>query len=107
MQDNEKLEEIAMTIIANSGAARSLFFEALQNAKKSDFEAAQKKLNQADESLHSAHETHRELLKMDSKGEVENMSVLLAHAQDHLMCSSLAGDLIKELILLYKNNSRR
>jgi cellobiose PTS system EIIA component len=102
MQDNEKLEEIAMMIIANSGAARSDFFEALEEAKKYHFDAADKKLKDAEESLHTAHESHRELLKMDSKGEVESMSVLLAHAQDHLMSSTLAGDLIKEIIFLYK-----
>ena len=33
----EALEEISMLIIANSGAARSAAFEALQAAKKKDF----------------------------------------------------------------------
>lgn len=105
MQENEKLEEIAMTIIANSGAARSNFFGALENAKKADYAAVDAMLEKADENLHVAHETHRELLKMDAKGEVENMSVLLAHAQDHLMSSTLAGELIREIILLYKNKN--
>ena len=107
MQDNKKLEEIAMLIIANSGAARSSSFGALEKAKKGNYEAADKLLKEADESLHTAHESHRELLKMDSKGEVEHMNVLLAHAQDHLMSSTLASELVKEIILLYKNKTRR
>lgn len=102
MQDNEKLEEIAMMIIANSGAARSNSFGALEEAKKGNYDTADKLLKDADDYLHTAHETHRELLKMDSKGEVEKMSVLLAHAQDHLMSSTLAEELIKEIIFLYK-----
>ena len=36
----EALEEISMLIIANSGAARSAAFEALQAAKKKDFAQA-------------------------------------------------------------------
>ena len=39
----EALEEISMLIIANSGAARSAAFEALQAAKKKDFAQADRK----------------------------------------------------------------
>lgn len=102
MQMNEKLEEISMLIIANSGAARSQSFGALEEAKKGKYDSAEEMLKKADEYLHTAHESHRELLKMDSKGEVDAMSVLLAHAQDHLMSSELAEELIKEIIFLYK-----
>lgn len=102
MQDNEKLEEISMIIIANSGAARSNAFQALDEAKHGKFNEAEELLNSAEDYLQLAHESHRELLKMDSKGEVEKISVLLAHAQDHLMSSTLAKELMKELIILYK-----
>ena len=96
MEENmqEKLEEIAMMIIANSGQARSDAFAALQEAKKGNFEDAEKLLKEAEESLQTAHESHRELLKM--------VSILLCHAQDHLMGSALALDLIREMIVLYQ-----
>ena len=99
----EKLEEISMMIIANSGAARSSSFAALEEAKKGNFEEADELIKKADESLQTAHESHRELLKMDATGEVDKVGILLCHAQDHLMGSALAEDLIKEMILLYKN----
>ena len=99
----EKLEEISMMIIANSGVARSNSFAALEEAKKGNFEEADKLLKAADESLQIAHESHRELLKMDATGEVTSVSILLCHAQDHMMGSVLAEDLIKEMIVLYKN----
>lgn len=53
MEENmqEKLEEIAMMIIANSGQARSDAFAALQEAKKGNFEDAEKLLKEAEESL--------------------------------------------------------
>ena len=104
MEENmqEKLEEIAMMIIANSGQARSDAFAALQEAKKGNFEDAEKILKEAEESLQTAHESHRELLKMDASGEVTQVSILLRHAQDHLMGSALALDLIREMIVLYQ-----
>ena len=51
MEENmqEKLEEIAMMIIANSGQARSDAFAALQEAKKGNFEDAEKLLKEAEE----------------------------------------------------------
>lgn len=99
----EKLEEISMMIIANSGAARSGAFEALAAAKKGEFLEAEKLLESAGASLQIAHESHRELLKLDAIGQVDKVSILLCHAQDHLMGSALATDLIKEMIALYKD----
>lgn len=99
----EKLEEISMMIIANSGAARSSAFAALAEAKKGNFAEADELLKAADEKLQIAHESHRELLKMDASGEVDRVSILLCHAQDHLMGSALAGDLIREMICLYRD----
>lgn len=98
----EKLEDIAMMIIANSGAARSSAFGALELTKLGECDAAQDMVKEAEKCLHDAHESHRELLKMDAKGEVDKVSILLAHAQDHLMNSTLATELIKEMIVLYK-----
>ena len=94
MEENmqEKLEEIAMMIIANSGQARSDAFAALQEAKKGNFEDAEKLLKEAEESLQTAHESHRELLKMDASGEVTQVSILLCHAQDHGKCTGTGFD---------------
>ena len=99
---NEELEEIAMTIIANSGAARSAAFEALQKVKNKDFDDAEALLKSADDSFQVAHEAHRKLLQLDAKGEVTSVSILLCHAQDHLMGSALAKDLIREMVFLYQ-----
>lgn len=99
----EKLEEISMMIIANSGAARSSAFAALAEAKKGNFAEAENLMKEAQDSLQIAHESHRELLMMDAKGQVDKVGILLCHAQDHLMGSALAGDLIKEMIALYQD----
>lgn len=102
MEYSEKLEEIAMLIIANSGAARSSSFEALKEAKNGNFDEAEKLMEKVKEYADSAHKNHSELLKMDAKGEVDSIGVLISHAQDHLMSSVLAGELIDEIIYLHK-----
>lgn len=102
MDNEEKLQEIAMHIIANSGAARGCVFEAMTKAKEGNFAEAEELLKKGEEYYDGAHTAHRQLLKLDAKGEVEKMTVLLTHAQDHLMNSVLAGELLREIIELHK-----
>ena len=102
MTDNEQLLEVAMTIISASGAGRSASFEALAAAKNGDFAEADRLMTEADDCMTEAHSAHSELLKMDAKGEIPQEDILLAHAQDHFMCGSLAHDLSAEIIELYK-----
>ena len=46
-----------------------------------------------------------ELLVNEANGNKTPVDVLLVHAQDHLMTSMLAVELIKELIEIYKNKN--
>lgn len=98
----EALEEIFHVDHCYSGAARSAAFEPYRLPKRRNFAQADQLMESAEKSLQTAHEAHRKLLQMDAKGQVDSVSILLCHAQDHLMGSALAGDLIKEMILLYK-----
>ena len=99
---SEQLEEVAMGIIANAGAGRSSSFEGLKAAKEGDFSQADMKMAEAEGYLSKAHKTHLELLQMDATGQIESCSVLLAHAQDHMMCATLANELIAELVAVYR-----
>lgn len=100
---NDTNDMISMTIIANSGDARSYAFQALQEAKSGNFEEAEKLLAKSKESENIAHKAQTELLFKEANGDKQDVNVLLVHAQDHLMTSMLAAELIKEIILLYKN----
>jgi PTS system cellobiose-specific IIA component len=102
MLNNEKLEDQAMLIISNAGAARGAAFTALAEAKKGDFKAAGEKLEEAKKYSHDAHTAHSDLLLMDAEGEVPQVDLLLSHSQDHLMNAQLALELITELIELYE-----
>jgi len=99
--------EIAMTIIAYSGEARTLAFEALECAKKRDYKQAKELLEKSELSSSLAHTTQTKLLVEEASGNAIEMNVLLVHSQDHLMTSMLAIELIKEIILLHQQKADR
>ncbi len=98
-------QEIAMMLIMNSGTARSLAMEAMEAARDKDFEKAQQLMDEAEQALSEAHKTQTELIQSEAKGEKPELSILLIHAQDHLMTSILAKDMAKEIIYLHKQKA--
>ena len=96
-------EMVSFGIIANAGDARSFAFAALEEAKAGNFEEAEKLLKKSDEAATLAHKAQTEMLFKEAQGEKTPVDVLLVHAQDHLMTSMLAVELIREMINLYKN----
>ncbi len=96
------LEMISMQIIAGAGDAKGLAFDALEEAKKGNFKQAQDFIRQSEEASKTAHKAQMDLLVAQANGEMGAVDVLLVHAQDHLMTTLLAQELIKELIRLYE-----
>lgn len=103
MDDNSATDLVSMNIIANSGDARSFAFHALEETKLGNFEEAKRLMKHSDEAATLAHKAQTELLFSEANGDKQEINVLLIHAQDHLMTSMLAAELIKEIILLYTN----
>lgn len=99
-----KLESISMQIIANAGDAKGTAFDALEEAKKGNFEKAHELLKQSEIIANTAHKAQMSLLADYANGEIKCVDVLLVHAQDHLMTTLLAQELIKEIILLYEKS---
>lgn len=97
------LETIAMTLVGNAGEGRSLAFEALNEAKKGNFEKAEQLLKESQKRTLAAHEIQTQLIYNEADGNKTEMNLLMVHAQDHLMTSMLARELITELIEIYKN----
>ena len=95
-------EEYLLEIIVNSGEAKSLAYEAIQMAKEGDMEAADLKIKEAEKIQVEAHKAQTELLCGEASGEKTPFSVLLIHAQDHLMNSITFVDLAKEMVELYR-----
>lgn len=96
------IEEIAMELVGNAGESRSLAFEALNAAKKGDYEEAEKKIQESKEKMLRAHHIQTELICKEADGEKVELGLIMVHAQDHLMTAILARDLITEMIEVYK-----
>ncbi|MGL5055438.1 MAG: PTS lactose/cellobiose transporter subunit IIA [Fusobacteriaceae bacterium] len=91
-----------MELVGNAGESRSLAFEALNAAKKGDYEEAEKKLQESKEKMLRAHHIQTELICKEADGEKVELGLIMVHAQDHLMTAILARDLITEMIEVYK-----
>ena len=97
-----ELEEAVMEIIVNAGQSRSLCFEALQAARKGDIAKAKILLQEADGFARQAHHMQTKLIEQDAGEARQPMTLIMVHAQDHLMTSLLARELSEEIIHLYQ-----
>lgn len=107
MEQTIDLERIVMELVVNSGNARSLAMEALRTAKDGDCGAAEETLKEADRVLLGAHEIQTELIQKELNGEKMEMSLLMVHAQDHLMNAMTVIDLVKEMVAIMKKGERQ
>ncbi|MFB1049937.1 PTS lactose/cellobiose transporter subunit IIA [Paraliobacillus sp. JSM ZJ581] len=102
MEQNETLQTISFSIILHAGNARSLSMEAIELAKEKKFDEAEKKIEEAGQEFTEAHHFQTQLLQKESSGESQDISVILIHAQDHLMTSMVVKDMANAIIGLYK-----
>jgi PTS system cellobiose-specific IIA component len=98
----ENLEVTIMNLIVDSGGARSFAMEAIGYAKANQMEEADKALQEANEQLVKAHNSQTALIHQEAGGDPVPLSLLMVHAQDHLMTSMVVRDLATEMIDLYK-----
>ncbi|MCK2082570.1 PTS N,N'-diacetylchitobiose transporter subunit IIA [Aeromonas sp. 3925] len=94
----DDMEEVVMGLIINSGQARSLAYSALKKAKEGDIATARLLMTQSREALNAAHLVQTQLIESDQGEGKVPVTLVLVHAQDHLMTSMLARELINELI---------
>lgn len=99
---DDEFEEIIMGLIINSGQARSIAYAALKKAKQGDFAQAKKMMEQSRAALNEAHKIQTRLIGDDQGVGKTKVSLVLVHAQDHLMTSMLARELVTELIELHE-----
>lgn len=97
-----KIETIMMELVVNGGNARSCAMQAIAAAREGEFVLAKKRMKEADEAIEKAHEFQTGILQAEASGECLEMSLIMVHAQDHLMNSMTVRDLAKEFIKLYK-----
>ena len=95
----DKQTEVIMGLIVNGGNARSLAMKSIYAAKAGDFAH----LEECDNFLLEAHHAQTELLTKEANGDKTEVTLLMVHAQDHLMNAITVKDMATEIIDLYKN----
>ncbi len=95
-------EMIIFGLITSSGSAKSHAMEAIQYAKEKDFKSAHEALASAAADLGEAHKTQTSLIQSEARGDAVPVSILLIHAQDHLMNAMMLKDLATEFVELYE-----
>jgi len=101
-KEGNDMETIIFTLITHSGDARSSAMEAISFAKKGEFDQAEESLRNATEKLGEAHKAQTQLIQGEAQGNKTEFSLLLIHAQDHLMNAMTVKDLATEIVELYK-----
>jgi len=100
--ESTEIQEVAFKIILESGDARSLVHEAFQLMRDSSFEEAETKLEEANDSLTTAHQSQTQLLHNYANGEDVTMDVIMVHAQDHLMTTMTIREVAIEMLMLHQ-----
>lgn len=101
-EENE-LNSVAMQIILHAGNARVLADEAFQLAKEENFTAAYKKINEANANgILKAHQAQTQVIQDEARGVTHEPSLLLNHAQDHLMTIMSEVRMTKQMIELHE-----
>lgn len=93
--------EIVMNIIIHSGNARSYAMEAISFAKKGELDKAKKSLEDSSSEMSLAHKIQTDLIQKESGGQKTEVTLLMVHAQDHLMNALTVKDLASELVDVY------
>lgn len=96
------MEEIIMNLILHSGEVRSYSMEAIQEAKKGNIQKARELIDKADIEQAKSHKVQTSLIQNEAAGNKTEVSLLLVHAQDHLMTSMTLKDLAIELIEIHE-----
>jgi len=95
MEDNV---EVALQIVLNGGDARSKALKAIRSAREGDLETAEKLMMESEEAILKAHQAQTSLIQAEARGEHISLSLLMVHAQDHIMNAMTVKDLANELI---------
>ncbi len=98
----ENLETVIFQIILHGGNGKSSAMEAIAAAKTGDFEGARQKLQESSNALNEAHKIQTNLVQGEVRGEKTEISLLMVHAQDHLMNAITIKDLAAEFVDLYE-----
>lgn len=97
---NEETMLIAFKMISDAGDASSKFQMAVEEAEKYNFDKAEELLVSGKEALVIAHQSQTNLLHEEVNGNSVEYSLVMVHAQDHLMNAILLENMAKSILKL-------
>lgn len=100
-----EFETVVMELIIHAGESRSCSMEALRAARANDWALADQHLTAAKMAAREAHLIQTKLIGADEGVGKIPVSLILVHAQDHLMNAMLCRELTEELIHLHREIS--
>ena len=100
--EHEETQMMAFQLIGFAGDAFSHFFQAIDAAKKADYEEAERLIQEGKKSMKEAHDAQTDLLSAEADGKDLAYSILMVHAQDHLTMALMYERLASEFISVYK-----
>lgn len=98
----EGLELIAFEIISSVGTARSCYIEAINEAKKGNYEKAEELIAEGEKVFIEGHDKHNELLQKEASGEGNVVNLLILHEEDQLMSAEGFKIIAQEFIDVYR-----
>lgn len=98
----DRVELICFEMISAVGNARSLYMEAIQEAKNKNYKRAEELIKEGEESFANGHHAHSELIQNEANGEATNITLLLLHAEDQMMSAESFKFIAEEFIDVYK-----
>ncbi|WP_019636621.1 PTS lactose/cellobiose transporter subunit IIA [Paenibacillus fonticola] len=103
----DEYQEIIMEIITNSGVAKSKAMEAIRLAQNGQAEQAESCLQEGKDELVKAHKAQTRLIQSEASGTAYEITLLMIHAQDHLMSAITIRDLAEHVVELYNRLNRQ
>lgn len=98
-------EQICFQLILHSGNARARLFSPSGNTATGSVQKAEELLQQAEDDLQQSHDIHFQMIQKEAGGGKNEFSLLLLHAEDHLMSTLTMKELVSELLELFKEKS--
>ena len=97
-----EMEVAIMQLITHGGNTRSASIQAIREARNGNFESADALLAQANEQMNEAHQAQTQLIFAETNGNPVPLSLLMVHAQDHVMNAMTVKDLASEMVAMMK-----
>jgi len=101
------MEITIIELITHAGEARSLAIQAVRVARKGEFEEADKFMQQCAEAMVEAHNYQTSLISAETNGDSVPLSLLMVHAQDHVMNAMTVKDMAAEMIEILREFNKR